>query len=85
MTLLVSNHSLCYFVFICVFGLYCVIAAPTNQSLVVNDVSLHELLKAEKTERLRLQSELDSLADKFTALESTIKMQRDTGTLYLIN
>ena len=84
MTLLVSNHSLCYFVFIVVFGSYCVIAAPTNQSLVVNDVSLHELLKAEKTERLRLQSELDSLADKFTALESTIQMQRDTGTLLLI-
>ena len=84
MTLMVSNHSLCYIVFIVVFGSYCVIAAPTNQSLVVHDVSLHELLKAEKTERLRLQSELDSLADKFTALESTIQMQRDTGTLLLI-
>ena len=51
-------------------------AAPAN---VTDIVDLPDLLRTERAERLRLQTELDSLTTKFTELEGTLHMQRDGG------
>ena len=54
-------------------------AAPAN---VTDIVDLPDLLRTERAERLRLQTELDSLTGKFTELEGTLHMQRDGGKVY---
>ena len=57
----------------------CILAAPANVSDVGDVKSLQELLNLERAERLRLQTELDSLSEKFSTLESNFHMQRDRG------
>lgn len=59
----------------------CILAAPGNVSDVGDVISLQESLNLERAERLRLQTELDSLSEKFSALESNFHMQRDRGWL----
>ena len=55
----------------CAIIVGCINAAPAN----VSDVN--ELLQTERTERLRLQNEVNTLADKLSEIDN--RMQRDAG------
>ena len=60
-----------FFFITCAIIVSCIKAAPAN----VSDVN--ELLQTERTERLRLQNEVNTLADKLSEIDN--RMQRDAG------
>ena len=60
----------------------CVITISVTNAAPANVTDVNELLQAERTERLRLQDEVNTLADKLSEIDN--RMQRDAGKYCII-
>ena len=56
----------------------CAIIVSVTNAAPANVSEVNELLQAERTERLRLQDEMNTLADKLSEIDN--RMQRDAGS-----
>ena len=64
------------------FLISCVITISVTNAAPANVSDVNELLQAERTERLRLQDEVNTLADKLSDMDN--RMQRDAGKCNII-